>query len=770
MGKAMRAKHKFILSVSVAVVMLVTGTTAWASNIGRAVREAQALAHEGRFDESARLLFSVLERLDDTEEKGQAGGALYFTLGYVFQLYAANDPAGRTAHLEAAARYYNESSGRLVDIKKVQFNLSRVYRDMGKAAEFVRIMRELLEQEANVSYLVDLGDGYAALGRFNEALAAYRRAEQTEPANELPIRRIITLYQKLPKDSLAKLFSYSVELQRQNRGHLAAPGFELIFKRADQSMRRLALESLVHWAELRLTEGPFGPLRLKFLRSTEWWDSTPVMELRHMITTPESIDGSRLLWWGRGLYKRHVAASILYALATQDSLGAMRDPRDSQRILSQAMAIAPAFHRYDENKLRERPVVSMDIALELAGSLHQFGKFEGTDYDFDSLVAELFNEKSLAYARRDSAAIQRYHTVLGIIYTEKGIWKSTGRRAANARFQLEHAVETASSLMKRDPAAYQPIPHLYDRLITVYENLNEKKLMYSASLNAAQGYLDLDDLGKAGEMLDLADKYDRNAKPGDKDRQQMLKTIMNSRHAVSRIPARASPASRDIMRPRDRFHIGPGDVVLRFDDSIQDLAYDLVATSSISTSREQFTWLNDPPPAYIDSSFVKRQQFKCLSDLASRAEAQNRPQGAVFLRTAALERISGQQALACTNDIARLKTTGDALQERVTLDTKRPMIATGDAVAREGMNTTGKVWTINNSSARGAIEVGVSEDALLASRVFQLLGPDNAQARFMLMPDKRIRFHTFQFDSLHYQLMVNSLDRDGILVEREGPD
>src|SRR6185295_10787206 len=85
-----------------------------------------------------------------------------------------------------------------------------------------------------------------------------------------------------------------------------------------------------------------------------------------------------------------------------------------------------------------------------------------------SIINDMFRSKAAAYERGDLDAIQRHHTVLGMIYARRGVWTSTGR-AQNAIFQLEHALSVARQ--REASVGPQPLPELKSQLADGYQSV-----------------------------------------------------------------------------------------------------------------------------------------------------------------------------------------------------------------------------------------------------------------------------------------------------------
>jgi hypothetical protein len=289
-----------------------------------------------------------------------------------------------------------------------------------------------------------------------------------------------------------------------------------------------------------------------------------------------------------------------------------------------ALQVAPHFDEYASSELRDKPMVILDIAQELASLYHRYSqagggaKFSDLEERFANVENMLFMDKMGAYRANDFPNIQRLHTVLGLIYAERGRWQSGG--AKNAIFQLEHALQIADRRSREKGS--QPLPHLQEALAKGYTAVGRTGDSYRMHCNAAMGYLDLDDPKRSSSILDTV--YALNYIPTE--------TENNKCQAIRRIT----------------------DVRMKM-ASLQADGFTDRAQSLLEDSPELQSKYSEYAESGLDSSFVKRQQFKVYSDLSARASRYADSSAASLYHKAAVSSIGKDVKLTSSGDVERLE-------------------------------------------------------------------------------------------------------------------
>jgi hypothetical protein len=107
-----------------------------------------------------------------------------------------------------------------------------------------------------------------------------------------------------------------------------------------------------------------------------------------------------------------------------------------------------------------------------------------------------------ALASGDLEAAQRYHTTLGLIYAERGVWTSA-IQARNAEQQLSWALDKADERQQRQ-RFYQPLPELRQLLARHLDSTGHRASAGQRSSETARAYLDVDDLSSADAAAQYA--------------------------------------------------------------------------------------------------------------------------------------------------------------------------------------------------------------------------------------------------------------------------
>ena len=255
-----------------------------------------------------------------------------------------------------------------------------------------------------------------------------------------------------------------------------------------------------------------------------------VNELAGLIDSPTD-PAEGLETWGASLRRRHAIAAAMRSLAQAHRL--QGSPDDAARIYEIALDIGPRIHEYDNAELQGRPAVPLDIALDLGSLLNTQPQLDREQVRFRSLEEELLEEKNLHYARGDLPMIQRFHTVLGLMYADRGRWEA-GWRAAP--YHLGRAVKTAQQIARRDAREYQPLPHLTRTYAEGLRRTGNADDAVNLDLDAATGYLDLNMLGEVDSTLDSATDLSGGAPESTMKRLKELENVLEIRREIRQLP------------------------------------------------------------------------------------------------------------------------------------------------------------------------------------------------------------------------------------------
>ena len=238
---------------------------------------------------------------------------------------------------------------------------------------------------------------------------------------------------------------------------------------------------------------------------------------------------------------------------------------------------------------------ALDLASELASLIHQHPDYDPESQWFREIEDRLFGGKGGAIARDDTAAVERMHTTLGLIYAEReteNVEAPDPRASHTARVQLERALAAAA---RRDAASgvRRPLPYLRIRLAEAYRRAGRAAAADTAFVRAAEEYLELDALPEAQAAL--------------------------AQVASSAVSSRAAQVSR-FLEARNR--------VARLLDAEDQEAPERTCTREILASavpgRTDFAVSDATVPApWSGDPFLTRQRFKLLADCAGLSGSRN---------------------------------------------------------------------------------------------------------------------------------------------------
>lgn len=692
-------KIRYPLLIALTILLWFASTASEATNEDEARKLSQQalnLQAQHRWEEAVAILENGHSNCGNHARAKICRSILSFSLGYLYQKRSEVQASENKNYLGKAARYYRQALSDQPRNTQIMKNLALVLQNLGYWEQAARLFHGLALQDDDkrATYLVARGDLYRENDRPADAFKSYEMALKHNPSDETANRKLLSLYQQTPDFTAEDLFQYSLRLKEQDLPGLAKDGFEQVINRTYASNVTLSEAALLHWAELLAVNDWVSMEAFRRLPDVEKWQSSAVRELQDFVNGSGAASG-KLDWWKQNDVRRHVAASVLKAKA--DTLRISGNVKMAADTYQAALEIAPRFFRYDRGGLKSRPVVSMNIALELASIYYKYAKLlDPGGGRFKRLVNELFDEKALYYIRNDLMAIQRSHTVLGLIYSEKGQWTSTWR-AGNAIFQLDHALKTAKTRVETNPKNYQPLPHLQSLLAKGCTIVSKSKTgkakadlikkAFSTYLDASMGYMDLDDLGKADQMIEMAKTLNGVPSAVESRRGEQIKTTLRSREAIQHFQA-------DHFDPKSANYYGK----LPFN-----------------------RWLFDPKALRLDPSFANRQRFKALSDLGAKALIFNATQEGLRLQSLALKIIRVENSLSSMQDIVRLNQIKKGFRNIIHLPRSEQVIRTGSNLEANAFYKDGRIWTLSWSPDQQPLQVGVGQDLILSGQITESL-------------------------------------------------
>lgn len=672
---------------------------------------------KGEAGQAVELIDDQTARCGGGEEGAACRQFLSFSEGFLLEQLSAADPGQRGELLGLAVQSYERALALAPDHGSTLHNLATVYYRLGereKAADLLERAIAAAPEKAG-TYALELGDYYLVGGTAEGAEAArglYRLAAEKSPDAETPRRRILATYERAaetdPKEVLELGRGWAKSFPR-----VARSCFELAAKSAHQTQPEVAEEALLAWLEVGRRDG--RRLSLRDLDTLGWGrDYPPLSGLRAYLEGPE-VDPEPANWWLATDPRRSALAQV--GLELGRGRLARKQPGAAEAIWRTALALAPPYEAYERSReLRGQPVARLDLHAELAALYFNHPDLDPDGSKFRAVEDELYGAKVEAYRLQDLDAMQSFHTVLGLIYAERGVWRSD-HFAKNGAFQLASALSAA---VRRQEASgfYQPLPHLQERLAGGYEILEQGERAARTYLAAAQGYLDTDALAAAERALVAVGRWLGELDEGARSALAQLRGVAASRRRLERL--RAAEETLDA-----------------------EAARGLLGAP----------WLDPSAPSVLAADFLERQRFKFLADLAGLFSGGEMAPVDLALAARALETAtSGRIQLVGAGDLVRL----DRLQGLVTgalgLPPAAPQVVEQPA--------QGRTLSLYLPGDREASAVSLAPEALVAARVVNTVGARTVRSAALTLAVDGDRIRVRSVDpSVDYERLLARLKR-----------
>jgi tetratricopeptide (TPR) repeat protein len=623
------------------------------------VGRALSLQAQGNFDSAYETLLGAIGGCNSAgAEARNCYDLVYFSLGYLLQSHAANEPDPDPL-LRRAIDYYTEvasapDTGATGTAERLGadavYNLSLLFRTIGPQEwqeSHYRVAPDR-DVERRALHYTFLGDFYAQTGRPHDALKAYRAAAQADPDGAAPREGLLDVYRLLDVPAMDELFALAQSWEPRFP-ELAARAYEAVIERNYRDGPDLAERALVRYVWV-VSRGR-GLDSAAVARLPADWQ--PVVELAAYVESPDAPRESAP-WWLRGDEPPRALARVALGIGQREV--SMGRPEDAERTWSAARQLVDVT-----------TAEALDLKRELALLYFRHAALDPDGSKFDRLEQELFDEKGEILAARNLEAAQRYHSMLGQIYAERQVWRSR-YRGRNAVDQLTWALQTAE---RRDAAERfrQPLPELRALLASGYAvgvAMADDGPVRALHHEAAVAFLDSDDLDGAAA-------------------------------SIARSAARGTPSSlADLLtfraRLRDALAAGPA----RADALCSRDAIDHALRAVTRT----------------EPAFAARQRFKLLADCAEAAPPERRAAfGAEAIRVVVQDAVP----LVGIGDVLRLENATAAVRERaVVRDHDFHVDVTSHGDRRE--------LRISLAGQTRPGYVSVTDDIVVAARVIGLIG------------------------------------------------
>jgi hypothetical protein len=440
------------------------------------VNEAFATAARGDFVAARSDLERALASCGPSPERRECRVLYTSALGSLAQRQAAVNRRYRDSLYMDAVRYYDRILAEVPNEPEALYGKALAYRALGPHEWMEPFFTQAASLDPSRSglYLTFKGDYFAAAGRWQDAAAAYDAATRQDPDDDGARSGLI--------DALSTLGP--------------ARKSELLKRARDWELRYPASSAVGYRAVLSLSFGPnaqrdatadsaiVGLVRVQSRNrlavgavprdvSTDW---TPVREMRDF---QKSGTAESAPWWRETTDRTDALA--------QSALAGGRAATTAQN-----SQLAEGLWREGVRLSRQASAVSLDLQRELATLYTHQPRLDPDHRKFDALEQEIFAGKMGALAAGDLEAAQRYHTTLGLIYLERGVWKSQ-QYARNAEQQFTWALDKADERLERT-GFYQPLPEIRVLLAHHFDSIGSKPTAARRYVEAARAFLDTDDL------------------------------------------------------------------------------------------------------------------------------------------------------------------------------------------------------------------------------------------------------------------------------------
>ena len=635
------------------------------------------------FDEGITLITNSFEKCSNTDQAKTCLMKMYFTAGYMYQLASNESSDDQPSLLKRSMAYYQRAHKiEPTDISIIN-NMFLVSKALGDIPTAINILDKAIgvDKKNKTKYLINKGDLFYDSNNFEKAIEFYRPAFFADTNNEGLGWKIFYSYTQLPnqREAYEGLYSFSSELFDKELNDLARNGFLYALKNS-LLVNEKAVQACIRWAETISRKNRITENYVDELPDLKTWPSVCNEELQKLLSNSFG-NADNIIWWTANDYRRHIVASILLKMESAEIMEG--NIKDGVQMLETALKIAPEFYMYkSDSRLKIYFPVKMDIAIELSRLYNRYPGFDLDKAKYDALIRELFNEKSMHYLQNDLESIQKSHTMLGLIFADRNIWKSNWF-AGNGIFQLENAIEFQKKIENKNPEKFKPIPSLYQMLAKGYKITNQPEMEFRTLVDAAAGYLDIDNLSMADSILQKVKNFSRQ----DVEYSKKLKEL--GLITTMRLNIR-----------NGNYNFGSSDVKT-LEKTIAES--DLFKMTNLKK----------------DNSFLNRQKFKILSDVGSKCSELNPDYNYPLFEIIALDYIDKEKALGNYQDINRLNHIEGKFIKN--LDSEDAIKINQNLTSH--LNDQSRSWELNTGGYQTRIVA--NKDLLVAGKVYADIAKGN---------------------------------------------
>lgn len=566
-----------------------------------------------------------LERLEKQRYSQRDEAEVLFTHGYLAQMkaLAEQDSTKERSLMLDALQKYQLAHDRSPRNGVISQNLALVHSSLGKPAVGISIMKSAYYQDKLSEYAMFIGDLYLQEEQYDSAFKYFDVAAEENPNTGASFERLVSLYEVVKPDTTMVLKHCHAMYSHQFHESLSQALIYLVRANyRDPNQQLVCIGAFTWWAHLLGSYRVINPdLYNVFPRD---WKFEGYRQLRSAWKTNHPYPD--LSWW-RETKALNISGNVVlhpYEIVTE----ALRF-RAHQLIYADSVSSGIRMYEIAYNfivEIQERmnyegkhsPDAFFHAAADLAIAYVKYPDINYPDgnskYKFNALENRMYSAKGNSYRVRDSTAIAKFHSMLGLIYATQGNW--TGPSPRNGIFQLESAIQYSR---KTQNLALQRML-LAQGLISVDQADKARKTF----LNAASDYLNDDALDNAALALT---QY--NTIGGDPNvRYTRMQKIMEFRNKIPRITDTLSEV-KEILREIE---------------------------------------LLTAPDNNFPENFFKVQRFKMLSDLGTRAKEVQNTNAATFFHAQALREASTLKNLTNFRDVQRLNQQEQTIRKAIRFD------------------------------------------------------------------------------------------------------
>jgi tetratricopeptide (TPR) repeat protein len=447
---------------------------------------ALAASDSGKFDQARRDLDQSLAACP-MSAGGRECRLLYASgLGSLLYRQAARDQASRESLYQGAIAYYDRILKEAPENSEAIYGKALSYRALGPHEWMEPFFQQApkLDRSRSALYYTFLGDYYAAEQRWSNAADAYQRVVQQDADQDGARSGLIdALAAQGPKKN-RELVRYAQDWQVRYPGS-AADAYRAVLTNSfgPGGERDAVADSAVVGLLRTQARGGLAPGEMPQGVRADW---TPVRELNAF---QKGSGAEAIPWWRQDEERREALAQAQLALGR--AALSNRDYAKAESLWTRGAALPDPSSP-----------ITLDLQRELALLYVRHPELDPKGRKFNTLEETLYRGKGGALFIGDLESAQRFHTTLGLIYLERGVWRSPdGVRGAEP--QLTWALGKAEQRERREKY-YQPLPELRLLLARGLDSAGRREPAAQRYLEAATAFLDTD-------QLDAADSAARKA-------------------------------------------------------------------------------------------------------------------------------------------------------------------------------------------------------------------------------------------------------------------